>query len=214
MEINLYMDKYKNIRYNLYKWRFETNVVYKFSLALGFALLTAVLAQVKFYLPGNVFVPITGQVFAVLLAGILLGKWGGVSQVMYVGFGAMGLPWFANITGSTIGYLVGFVIAAFFLGYYTDKYIRSRSFFTMLPLMCFATFVLIYIPGLIYLFYYLNSIGMTIGIIELLSLYAIPFIAGDIVKIFAASAVAKAVIPKRSYGNEVDIDKVKNWHIP
>ena len=214
MEINMYMNKYKNIRYNLYKWRFETNVVYKFSLALGFAFLTALLAQLRFYLPGNALVPITGQVFAVLLAGILLGKWGGVSQCMYVGLGAMGLPWFANITGSTIGYLAGFILAAFFLGYYTDKYIRSRSFFSMLPMMLFATFGLIYIPGLVYLYFYLSSIGMSIGIVELLSLGMIPFIAGDIIKIFAAATVAKAITPKRSYGREADIEKAKSWHIP
>ena len=91
MEITLYRDKYRDIRYNFFKWRYETNYVYKLFLAFGFVLLTAVLAQVKFYLPGNALVPITGQTFAVLLAGVILGRWGGISQCIYVGLGAMGL---------------------------------------------------------------------------------------------------------------------------
>jgi len=201
----MYMNKYKNIRYNFFKWRFETNYVYKLSLAIGFALLTALLAQVKFFLPGNALVPITGQTFAVLLAGVILGRWGGISQCIYVGLGAMGLPWFASITGSTIGYLIGFIIAAFFLGYITDKYIKSRNLLRMLPLMFFSTFILIYIPGLTYLYFYLSTLGVSISFFELLVLAVLPFIIGDIIKAVVAASIAKLITPKVSYGREVDI---------
>jgi len=205
MEITLYIDKYKNMRYNFFKWRYETKYVNKLFLAFGFALLTAILAQVKFYLPGNALVPITGQTFAVLLAGVILGRWGGISQCIYVGLGAMGLPWFANVTGSTIGYLIGFIIAAFFLGFITDKYIKLRRFSSMLLLMLFTTFVLIYIPGLTYLYFYMSSLGVSLNILELLSVAVIPFIAGDIIKAVSAASIAKAITPKRSYGREVDV---------
>jgi len=205
MEINLYMNKYRDMRYNFFKWRCETNYVNKIFLALSFALLTAILAQAKFYLPGNALVPITGQTFAVLLAGVVLGKWGGISQCIYVGLGAMGLPWFANITGSTIGYLVGFIIAAFFLGFITDKYVKSRKLTSILPLMLFTTFVLIYIPGLTYLYFYMSSLGVSFSLIELLTIAVLPFIVGDIIKAVAAASIAKAITPKRSYGREVDI---------
>ena len=205
MEINLYINKYRNIRYNFFKWRYETNFVNKLFLALGFALLTAILAQAKFYIPGNAFVPITGQTFAVLLAGVVLGKWGGISQCVYVGLGAMGLPWFANITGSTIGYLIGFIIAAFFLGFVTDKYVKSRKFPSMFLLMLFTTFVLIYIPGLTYLYFYMSSIEVSFSLVNLLTIAVLPFIAGDIIKAIAAASIAKAITPKRSYGQEVDI---------
>ena len=205
MEINLYMNKYRDMRYNLFKWRCETNYVNKIFLALSFALLTAILAQAKFYLPGNALVPITGQTFAVLLAGVILGKWGGISQCIYVGLGAMGLPWFANITGSTIGYLIGFIIAAFFLGFITDKFVKSRKLSSMLPLMFFATFVLIYIPGLTYLYFYMSSLGVSFSLIELLTIAVLPFIVGDIIKAVAAASIARAITPKRSYGREVDI---------
>ena len=177
----------------------------KLFLAFGFVMLTAILAQVKFYLPGNALVPITGQTFAVLLAGVILGKWGGISQCMYVGLGVMGLPWFANVTGSTIGYLMGFIIAAFFLGFITDKYVKSRKLSQMLPLMFFATFILIYIPGLTYLYFYMSSLGVSFSLIELLIIAVLPFIVGDIIKAVAAASIAKAITPKRSYGREVDI---------
>ena len=221
MEITMYLNRYKDMRYNFFKWRYELELLHKISLAFLFACLTGLFAQFRFYLPGNPLVPITGQTFAVILAGILLGTWGGISLCMYAGIGAMGVPWFANfqggigaITGSTGGYIIGFVIAAFFLGYVTDRYIRSRSFFSMLPLMLFATFILIYVPGLVYLYYYLSALGASVGLLELLSLGMIPFIAGDIIKTVAAAAVTKGITPKRAYGGEVDIKKYKNWHIP
>lgn len=208
MEITLSIDKYRNIMYNFFKWRYELGVLYKVSLALCFACLTGLLAQFRFYLPGTP-VPVTGQVFVVLLTGILLGKWGGISQCMYVGIGAIGVPWFAGfnggmayIAGPTGGYIIGFVIAAFFIGYVVDGYIRSRSFLSMLAIMLFATFVLIYIPGLIQ--FYIWS-GATMGIWELLTLCVFPFIAADFIKAVIAATIATSITPKRSYGREVDI---------
>ena len=205
MEITLYINKFKELRYNFFKWKYEAGYVYKLLLAFNFALLTAILAQVKFYLPGNAFIPITGQTFAVLLAGVLLGRWGGISQIMYVGIGALGVPWFANITGTTIGYLIGFIFASFFIGYITEKYVKSRRFYGMLSLMFFTTFVLIYLPGLTYLYFYMSSIGISLNILELLSIAVIPFIIGDVIKAVIAAFFAKAIIPKKSYGREVDI---------
>ena len=207
MEITMYVDKYKNARYNFFRWRYELDVVYKISLALSFALLTGLLAQLRFYLPGTP-VPVTGQVFGVILAGLLLGKWGGVSQCMYVGIGAVGVPWFAGFNGGiaymmgpTGGYIIGFIIAAFFIGYVVDRYVRSRSFLGMLSIMLFATFVLIYIPGLIQLYLWT---GATIGLGELLMMSVIPFVAADLIKAVIAATIATSITPKRAYGREVD----------
>ena len=207
MEINMYLDKYKNARFNFFKWRYELELLHKISIALAFACLTGLLAQFRFYLPGTP-VPVTGQVFAVFLAGILLGKWGGISQCMYAGLGVAGVPWFAGlngglayITGPTGGYIVGFILAAFFLGYFMDRYIRSRGFFSMLALMLFATFVLIYIPGLIQLYFWM---GASIGLWELLMVGMIPYIAADLIKAVIAASIAKGITPKRAYGREMD----------
>jgi len=208
VEMTVYMNKYKDVRYNFFKWRYESNFLYKVSLALGFACLTGLLAQFRFYLPGSP-VPITGQTFAVLLAGVLLGKWGGVSQGMYVGVGALGVPWFAGwnggigyLVGPTGGYIVGFIIAAFFLGYFVDRYIRSRSFLCLLALMLFADFVLICVPGLLQLYFFM---GASIGIWELFMVGLMPFIVGDLIKVVTAAVIAKGIMPKRAYGGEVGV---------
>jgi len=207
MEITIPIQKYKNIRYNFFKWRYELDFVYKISLALSFALLTGLLAQFRFYLPGTP-VPVTGQVFGVILAGLLLGKWGGVSQCLYVGIGVAGIPWFAGfnaglgyLVGPTGGYIIGFIFAAFFIGFIVDRYVQIRNFFGMLLLMLFATFVLIYIPGLIQ--FYLWT-GSSIGFLQLLTLCVIPFLAADIIKAVIAATIATTITPKKSYGHEVD----------
>lgn len=207
MEITMYLNKYKNVRYNFFRWRYELDVVYKISLALCFALLTGILAQLRFYIPGTP-VPITGQVFGVLLAGVLLGRWGGVSQCMYVGIGVSGVPWFsgfnggfAYLAGPTGGYIIGFIITAFFIGFVVDRYIRSRKFLSMLILMLFSTFVLIYIPGLIQLYLWM---GTSIGIWELLTIAVLPFIVADIIKAIMTAVIATGITPKIAYGKEVD----------
>jgi biotin transport system substrate-specific component len=208
MEINLYLNKYRVLRYNFFKWRYEVNVLYKVTLALFFACLTGILAQFRFYLPGTP-VPVTGQVFGVLIAGILLGKWGGISQCMYFGIGSIGVPWFsgfnggiAYIAGPTGGYIIGFIFAAFFIGYVVDRYIKSRKFLSMLAIMFFATFVLIYVPGLIQ--FYLWT-GSSIGISELFIMCVLPFLAADFIKAVIVATIATSITPKGAYGREVDI---------
>ena len=60
-----------------------------------------------------------------------------------------------------------------------------------------ANFALIYIPGLIGLaVWYSLTQGATIGIVDLLMMGRVPFIAGDIVKILGAASVSKVFLPK------------------
>jgi biotin transport system substrate-specific component len=207
MEIYGYINKYNNLKYNFFKWRYELNLTYKLSLAVLFALLTGLSAQLRLYIPGTP-VPVTGQVFGVLLTGVLLGSWGGVSQLMYIAFGAIGIPWFAGfnsglfyIIGPTGGYLIGFVIASFFIGFIVDKYIKSRSFFNISLIMLFSTFVLIYLPGTI--FFYFWS-GASIGLFNLLLICVIPFIIADIIKALFVAIISTCILPKKSYALESD----------
>ncbi len=219
MEIASTIDRAK---YDVFRWRYELSIPKKLALALGMAALTGLVSQLRITLPWTV-VPITGQTFAVLLAGVLLGRrWGGISLGIYAGLGAIGLPWFAGwsgglgvLTGATGGYIIGFILAALFLGHFTDKYIRSRSFFSMLGLMLFANFALIYVPGLLWLGLWLNVIaGAPATFITLLGMGAFPFIIGDIVKAVAAAAVARGVTPKQAYNGEVDKGKWASWRLP
>ena len=80
------------------------------------------------------------------------------------------------MAGPTGGYIVGFILAALFLGYFTDKFVRSRSFLAMLGLMLFASFILIYVPGLLQLGLWLNLVkGQPASFGHLLMIGAVPF---------------------------------------
>jgi len=219
MEIAARIDRTK---YDVFRWRHELSLSRKIALALGIACLTGLVAQIRIVLPWSP-VPVTGQTFAVLLAGVLLGRWwGGISLAMYAGLGAAGVPWFTGLNsglgylaGPTGGYLLGFILAALFLGHFTDTYIRSRSFLSMLALMLFANFILIYVPGLLQLGLWLNLVrGEPAAFTTLLGLGAFPFIAGDITKAVMAAAIARGVTPKSAYNGEVDKGKWVNWRIP
>ena len=205
-------------KYNAFRWRYELSVPKKLTLAFGVACLVGLLAQVRFVIPWSP-VPITGQTFAALLAGVLMGRrWGGISMAIFGGLGFIGVPWFSGWTsgiGATGGYIIGFIFAALFLGYFTDKYIRSRSFVSMLGLMLFANFVLIYVPGLIWLWLWLSTANSEpVTLIALLGMGAVPFIAGDITKAALAAAIARGVTPKLAYNGEPDKDKWANWRLP
>ena len=209
-------------KYDVFRWRYELSIPKKLVLTLGIACLTGLVAQIRIIIPWSP-VPVTGQTFAVLLAGVLLGRWwGGTSLAIYAGLGALGVPWFvglngglAYLTGPTGGYIIGFVLAALFLGHFTDTYIRARSFLSMLLLMLFANFVLIYIPGLLQLGLWLNLVkGEPVAFTTLLGMGALPFILGDITKAVLAAAIARGVTPKLAYNGEVDKGKWANWRIP
>ena len=66
------LDRYMDAGYDLFHNRHQGRLAHKILLALGMAGLTGLAAQVRIPLPWSP-VPITGQTFAVLLAGVLLG---------------------------------------------------------------------------------------------------------------------------------------------
>lgn len=74
-------------------------------------------------------VPITGQTFGVLLVGALLGARRGAQALAgYLGLGVAGLPLFAtgapgiaHLLGPTGGYLIGFVAAAWLVGWLSER---------------------------------------------------------------------------------------------
>lgn len=211
MEISM-IDNYYKKRFDFFKWNRELSLTNKVVLAFFMACITGISAQLVIPLPWTP-VPVTGQTFAVLMAGIVLGRyWGGMSQVMYVAIGLAGIPWFTGMTGgygvifsATAGYLAGFILTALFLGHFTDKYIKSRSFKPMLGLMLLADFTFIYIPGLIGLgaFLYFAK-GSMPSIWTLLVMGFFPFIIGDLVKIAGAAGLTKVITPKEPYAQEVD----------
>ena len=85
-------------------------------LAGMFAAFLAVMSQVSLPMPTGV--PITVQVFAVALVGVILGwKRGVLAVLVYILIGAVGVPVFANfkgglsvLTGLTGGYIIAWPV--------------------------------------------------------------------------------------------------------
>jgi biotin transport system substrate-specific component len=193
---------FERVKTDVFRHRVALSVPAKIVLALSFAALTGLLAQVKIYLPFTP-IPITLQTFAVLMAGVTLGRWwGGASMAAYGILGIMGLPWFANAAsgfGATFGYLVGFVMAAMLIGNVVDKYPKARGFSQIFCLMAGAGALLIYVPGAIWLALWLGLAGKTVTLASVVAMGIAPFVAGDIIKTMAAAAVARFITPKQDY---------------
>jgi len=216
--------EYQQARYNFFKWRYESNFAYKLALAFIFASLTGLGAQLRIYLPFTP-VPITAQVFFVLLSGVVLGKrCGGASQLIYVVLGGAGLPWFAGmnsgwayLTGVTGGYIIGFIVAATIIGWFVDNFVRARNFTFQLSLMFFGV-AIIYALGALQFYLVLATAPAlqakllakagfaALGFKEVVAMAVLPFIPGDILKAFAAVGVATVLLPKEAYNGEVDFN--------
>lgn len=159
------------------------------TLVVGFAALTALAAQVSFRLPWTP-VPITGQTFAVLMAGATLGmSRGAASQLVYILVGALGLPVYAGAeggwqaaTGATGGYLVGFVVAAAVVGRLSERH-QDRRLLTSIPAML-AGSAIVYALGVPWLAWSLGVSGT-----KAIELGMAPFVIGDALKLVAAGAL-------------------------
>lgn len=202
--MNININSYYNKREIAFNKIQDSNTVTKVIMAFIMACFTGIMAQFIIPLPFTP-VPITGQTFAVLIAGLFLGKkYGAFSQILYIGIGATLIPWFAGasggiatLLGSTCGYFVGMVLAAYFVGLISERYVKSRNFTRMTAVVAIANFVIIYIPGLAGLaaWSYFTQ-GIVLGPIDLIIMGLAPFIIGDIVKILSAGLVSKVFLPK------------------
>jgi len=203
-KMNINIDNYYSTRKNVFERIQDASTATKLLMSLMMACFTGLMAQIIIPLPWTP-VPITAQTFAVLCSGLLLGKkYGCLSQILYVVLGVAFIPWFGGMTGgvevmlgSTGGFLIGFIIASYFVGHITEKYAKARNFTRMAIVIGIANFALIYIPGLAGLALWFNlTQGASIGIIDLLMMGIVPFILGDIVKILGAAGVSKVFLPK------------------
>jgi len=101
-----------------------------FTLVCALAVLTALSAQIKFYIG---IIPYTVQNFAVILSGLLLGKYGFLPQLLYLAMIALGFPASARggglgvLFGYTAGYLWMFPVSAFIMGLIRKIVWRSGS---------------------------------------------------------------------------------------
>lgn len=152
-------------------------------LILAGSLLLALTAQVAIPMWP---VPITGQTFGVLLVGALLGsRRGALSVLTYLAEGFIGLPVFAGgaagiarLLGPTGGYLLGFVVAAFVVGWLSERGWDRRAL-TTAAAMVVGNFV-IYSFGASWLTSF-------VGWERALAVGVVPFLIGDAVKIGLAA---------------------------
>lgn len=158
--------------------------IYDTALIAAGSLLIAVCTQIAIGWP----VPVTGQTFAVLMLGALLGaKRGSLCVLVYLAQGAVGLPVFAHgntgftaFAGPTGGYLAGFVAAAYLVGTLAERGWDRKVAKTILA-MCLGNLV-IYFFGMIWL-------SFLIGFPKALTLGMYPFLPGDALKILLAAAI-------------------------
>jgi biotin transport system substrate-specific component len=159
------------------------------ALVFGGAVLTAVAAQIAIPMWP---VPITGQTFAVLLVGAVLGaSRGALSMITYFSLGAAGLPVFtgavAGITfGATFGYLVGFIAAAALVGWFSQLNWHKKVTGVL------ASFVIgntvIYLFGLPWLAFSLNNLNVASDFSAVVMAGLVPFLIGDAIKMALAAA--------------------------
>ena len=163
-------------------------LLYDAALVLGASLVIALSAQVAIQLPFSP-VPITGQTMAVLLVGALLGsRRGALAVLAYIAEGLAGLPVFAGgaagltrLFGPTGGYLVGFVAAAFLVGWLAERG-WDRRFGTTLAAMTLGNLA-IYGVGAVWLAVFVG------GVSRAWSLGVVPFLPGDAIKIVLAAVL-------------------------
>ena len=161
----------------------EGSLVQTVLLMLAGSWLIALTAQIQLSLWP---VPVTGQTFGVLFIAALLGSRRGAGSVLlYLTQGVLGLPFFAAggagivvLAGPTAGYLLGFVPAAYLVGWLAERG-WDRQVGTAVFAMILGN-VVIYVCGLLWLARFLPSA-------QLFTAGLFPFIPGDILKIVLAS---------------------------
>ena len=157
-------------------------------LVIVFSLFIAACAQFSIHIGP---VPITGQSFAVLLTGALLGsRLGAIALIAYLIEGAIGLPFFApggapgllRFFGPTGGYLVAFPAAAFIVGAFAEHGWDKR-YVTAVAAMAIGSLI-IFLGGWAWYAILTNTPP-----VAAFKIAVAPYLLGDVIKIALAAAV-------------------------
>ena len=145
-----------------------------------------------------VFTPIsvTLQVFAISVCASVLGKkYGCISVIIYELIGFMGFPVFSGfrggpqvLFGATGGYIIGFIPAAFIIGYLTEKLYNAND----KSLLKYIKITIPMLLGLLLVYLFGTIQFMIVGnvtFVYALSMAVIPFVLFDLIKIALATAV-------------------------
>ena len=144
-------------------------------------------------------VPISAQSLGVMLCGTVLGaKRGSLAVLLFLGLVALGLPLLAGgrggigvFSGVTMGYLIGFPVAAFVTGLLAQMWRDQGGF--LFPAVAAL------IGGVIVL-NALGIVGMAIKLDKTLAeatLLATPFVPGDVIKCVLAGLITQGLLKAR-----------------
>ncbi len=174
-------------------------------LAVAGSLLVAVAAQVTVPMWP---VPMTLQTLAVLAIGAAYGsRLGAATLGLYALEGAVGLPFFAGgksgvfdakldyvLPASSMGYIVGFIIAAYLVGKLVESGWANTTLKTVLATLAGA--VVLYVPGFIWLAIWASTAGVVpegqTAVQAALAWGVTPFLLGDAVKAIVAGLAVPA----------------------
>jgi biotin transport system substrate-specific component len=183
-------DNMHNISESILKEEIISNKTVVSAIGIAtFTLLTWISAHV--YIPlGFTPVPITLQTLFVFLSGAILGrKSGAISQSAYLIMGIIGMPMFTgggygalHILGPTGGYILGFIMASWLIGYMLDKNNALYSIITAF----LAGWSVIFAFGAGWLVF-----GLGFSVKQAFLLGVLPFVPGSIIKITIATIITK-----------------------
>jgi biotin transport system substrate-specific component len=156
-------------------------------LVIVFSLFIAAAAQFAIHIGP---IPITGQTFAVLLTGALLGsRLGAAAVIAYLIEGAIGLPFFAGgaagivrFFGPTGGYLVAFPAAAFVTGAFAEHG-WDKNYPQAVVAMAIGS-VIVFLGGWAW-----YSVLTSTPPLAAFQIAVLPYLVGDVIKIALAAAV-------------------------
>jgi len=178
------------------KQKINTKLLKSILIVFAGTILLTISAKIKIpFYP----VPMTMQTFVVLFLGLSFGYKIGLATVgLYIFEGIIGLPVFAGtpekgigwiyFTGPTMGYLVGFLFAAFLAGYFNFK---TNIVFIFSKLILSVS--IIYILGVLWL-------GSLIGWDKPVIQYGLtPFLLAELFKICLLTIIVKKIIKLRNF---------------
>lgn len=157
------------------------------------ALMSAVLCVISpFTIPVPMSpVPLSLALFGVYLAAVLLGaKRGAICVMVYLILGAAGVPVFSGFSGGigvllgpTGGYIIGYILCALVIGLMAERGVYTIFSMTVGTLVCYCF-------GTIW---FLIIMEGTYTLMQALLVCVAPYLIFDIIKIFAATAIAVPV---------------------
>lgn len=175
----------------------QRNPLTDLALIAVFAALIAAASWTAIPIPGGV--PLTLQVLACALVGLVLGPWRGVLAVLlWLVVGFAGLPVFANfksglgvLSGPSAGYLLGFVLDALVVGLLAQVIVRRTRGGAQAALLVLAA-----VAGCLLLLYPCGIAGMMrnahLGFGRALAV-GLGFLPWDLAKVIVAGLIAATV---------------------